>query len=142
MHARSYSLLPICHIDKSAHLNAILQRSLDGQVEATQPYKTAAAQQLPGEQRPTKTARPPVPKLAIVLMCAGTRGDVQPFIALGLQLKVTALLHWYVHTYSDILLVLSAQVFQQHEFRFGDELDCMGLSASPISNWGTHLRLL
>ena len=26
-------------------------------------------------------------------MCAGTRGDVQPFIALGLQLKVSASAH-------------------------------------------------
>ena len=32
--------------------------------------------------------RPPVPKLAICIMIAGTRGDVQPFIALGLKLKV------------------------------------------------------
>jgi hypothetical protein len=31
--------------------------------------------------------RPPVPKLAICIMIAGTRGDVQPFISLGLQLK-------------------------------------------------------
>ena len=32
--------------------------------------------------------RPPVPKLAICIMIAGTRGDVQPFIALGIKLKV------------------------------------------------------
>ena len=29
-----------------------------------------------------------VPKLRIVIMVAGTRGDVQPFIALGLRLQV------------------------------------------------------
>ena len=67
----------------------MLQRSLDGQAEATQPYKTAA-QENSETQHNTKSPRPPVPKLAIVLMCAGTRGDVQPFIALGLKLKVTA----------------------------------------------------
>lgn len=33
--------------------------------------------------------RPPVPKMSICIMVAGTRGDVQPFIALGLGLKVT-----------------------------------------------------
>ena len=32
--------------------------------------------------------RPAVPKLRIVIMVAGTRGDVQPFIALGLRLQV------------------------------------------------------
>ena len=68
----------------------MLQSSLDGQVQATQSYKTAA-QVDAGKQHTPKPSRPPVPKLAIVLMCAGTRGDVQPFIALGLQLQVTAL---------------------------------------------------
>ena len=68
---------------------SILQSSLDGQVQATQPYKTAA-QEDAGKQHNPEPSRPPVPKLAIVLMCAGTRGDVQPFIALGLQLQVTA----------------------------------------------------
>lgn len=66
----------------------MLQRSLDGQAEATQPYKTAA-QENAETQHSTISPRPPVPKLAIVLMCAGTRGDVQPFIALGLKLKVS-----------------------------------------------------
>lgn len=33
--------------------------------------------------------RPPVPKLSICIMVAGTRGDVQPFIALGLGLQVS-----------------------------------------------------
>jgi len=64
-----------------------LQSSLEGQVSATQPYRTAA--QVKGNKSPP--AVPPkaaVPKLAIVLMCAGTRGDVQPFIALGLELQV------------------------------------------------------
>ena len=32
--------------------------------------------------------RPAVPKLTIVMLICGTRGDVQPFIALGLKLKV------------------------------------------------------
>ena len=32
--------------------------------------------------------RPAVPNLRIVMMVAGTRGDVQPFIALGLRLQV------------------------------------------------------
>ena len=32
--------------------------------------------------------RPAVPHLRIVIMVAGTRGDVQPFIALGLRLQV------------------------------------------------------
>ena len=32
--------------------------------------------------------RPAVPPLNVVIMVAGTRGDVQPFIALGLKLKV------------------------------------------------------
>jgi len=31
--------------------------------------------------------RPPVPPLTVVMLVAGTRGDVQPFIALGLKLK-------------------------------------------------------
>ena len=31
-------------------------------------------------QTPQLTSRPSVPKLAIVLMCTGTRGDVQPFM--------------------------------------------------------------
>ncbi|DBA86498.1 TPA: hypothetical protein ACH3X2_005476 [Trebouxia sp. C0005] len=58
------------------------QGNLEGQVSATQPYRTAA--QVEGKKPPH--AVPPkaaVPKLAVVLMCAGTRGDVQPFIALG-----------------------------------------------------------
>ena len=42
---------------------------------------------LPSMQVP-EVERPPVPKLAICIMIAGTRGDVQPFIALGLKLKV------------------------------------------------------
>lgn len=33
--------------------------------------------------------RPPVPRLAICIMVAGTRGDVQPFVALGLKLQVS-----------------------------------------------------
>lgn len=80
---------------EAAQSNAVcpvLQSKLDGQIQATQPYKTAAEEEGPGRQHVPKTeARPPVPKLAVVLMCAGTRGDVQPFIALGLQLKVSSL---------------------------------------------------
>lgn len=65
----------------------LLQGNLEGQVSATQPYRTAA--QVEGKKPPH--AVPPkaaVPKLAVVLMCAGTRGDVQPFIAFGLELQV------------------------------------------------------
>ena len=44
-------------------------------------------------QRPTADTetklRPTVPNLRIVIMVAGTRGDVQPFIALGLRLQVS-----------------------------------------------------
>lgn len=65
----------------------VLQSSLEGQVSATQPYRTAA--QVEGKKLPhAATPKAAVPKLAIVLMCAGTRGDVQPFIALGLELQV------------------------------------------------------
>ncbi len=65
----------------------VLQSSLEGQVSATQPYCTAA--QVEGKKQPQAVLpRAAVPKLAIVLMCAGTRGDVQPFIALGLELQV------------------------------------------------------
>jgi hypothetical protein len=46
------------------------------EADAERPSAQAALQQ-----------RPPVPKLAICIMVAGTRGDVQPFIALGLGLK-------------------------------------------------------
>lgn len=68
----------------------LVQGRLDGQVAATQPYKTAA--QAKGADQPLMPQpRRVVPPLAIVLMCAGTRGDVQPFIALGLQLQVGCL---------------------------------------------------
>ena len=56
-------------------------------MSATQPYLTAAQLEAMKPHQPGP-AIPPVPKLAVVLMCAGTRGDVQPFIALGLQLQV------------------------------------------------------
>lgn len=51
----------------------------------------AAADEADAERPSVRAAlqqRPPVPKLAICIMVAGTRGDVQPFIALGLGLKV------------------------------------------------------
>lgn len=61
------------------------QSRLEGQAAATAPYRTAE------QQTPAGISHfpPPreVPRLAVVLMAAGTRGDVQPFIALGLQLK-------------------------------------------------------
>lgn len=64
---------------------------MDGQAAATAPYRTAE------EQTPDDASHfpPPrdVPRLAVVLMAAGTRGDVQPFIALGLQLKVRKCQH-------------------------------------------------
>ena len=70
----------------STCLCVLLQSSLEGQVSATQPYRTAA--QVEGKKLPHAVPKGAVPKLAIVLMCAGTRGDVQPFIALGLELQV------------------------------------------------------
>ena len=65
----------------------MLQNSLGAQAAATQPYRTAAQAEA-GKPHNSPSARPAVPQLAIVLMCAGTRGDVQPFIALALQLQV------------------------------------------------------
>ena len=57
---------------------ARLQR-LGGRVAAPAGSGKVAAEQY---------VRPAVPKLTIVMLICGTRGDVQPFIALGLKLKV------------------------------------------------------
>lgn len=81
----------------------MLQRSLGGQADATQPYKTAA-QASAGAPHSTKPSRQPVPKLAVLLMCAGTRGDVQPFIALGLKLQVL-IAHAFTHVHTCLYLL-------------------------------------
>ena len=64
-----------------------LQSHVEEQTATTKPYKTAGQTTPDGESHFPSPRE--VPRLAVVLMCAGTRGDVQPFIALGLQLKVT-----------------------------------------------------
>ena len=74
------------------------------EVEHHEVLQQVTAQQQPAQQVPEvqgdtslqqhsikdtdKKLRPAVPKLRIVIMVAGTRGDVQPFIALGLRLQV------------------------------------------------------
>lgn len=77
-----------CQLHKAVNPLTVLQTQLEGQVAATAPYKTAE-QQTPEGQSHFPAPRD-VPRLAVVLMAAGTRGDVQPFIALGLQLKVSS----------------------------------------------------
>lgn len=103
----------------------MLQRSLGGQAEATQPYKTAA-QASAGTQHSTKPPRPPVPKLAVVLMCAGTRGDVQPFIALGLKLQVL-ICHGFTHVHACIQLRSTVFALFPH-YGLGSVAYCIGLT--------------
>lgn len=82
------SLLPeICH--GTSYLFILLQSHLEGQAAATAPYRTAEEQTLAGI--PHFPPAREVPRLAVVLMAAGTRGDVQPFIALSVQLKVSVI---------------------------------------------------
>ncbi|KAL3162062.1 hypothetical protein ABBQ38_009126 [Trebouxia sp. C0009 RCD-2024] len=100
------------------------QRSLGGQAEATQPYKTAA-QASAGTQHSTKPPRPPVPKLAVVLMCAGTRGDVQPFIALGLKLQ----------EYGHRVRVASHGVYRKFVTSFGLEFYPLGGDPKVLSDY-------
>ena len=101
LNVMSTSSLPCFHIDQSTCkwkclLKPVsdLQEKLDGQVAATQPYKTAHSAH-PSNGRSEQRVVPP---LAIVLMCAGTRGDVQPFIALGLELQVLSCVNLHQHT--------------------------------------------
>lgn len=35
-----------------------------------------------------------IPPLQIVMLIVGTRGDVQPFVAIGKRLQVESILHW------------------------------------------------
>lgn len=44
-----------------------------------------------------------VPPMQIVMLIVGTRGDVQPFVAIGKRLQVESIWHWMtVHTYQLI----------------------------------------
>ena len=48
-------------------------------------------------------------------MCAGTRGDVQPFVALGLQLQVTVL-HMTLFLFPCRHLHISCRALSAHLF--------------------------
>lgn len=48
------------------------------------------------DEEPFDTAEPQdIPPLQIVMLIVGTRGDVQPFIAIGKRLQVTFVLWFY-----------------------------------------------
>lgn len=49
------------------------------------PLKRHGGRKVPSGPQTVKTA---APRLSIVMLVCGTRGDVQPFIALGLKMKV------------------------------------------------------
>ncbi|KAL0052666.1 hypothetical protein WJX82_005636 [Trebouxia sp. C0006] len=101
-----------------------VQSSLEGQVSATQPYCTAA--QVEGKKQPQAVLpRAAVPKLAIVLMCAGTRGDVQPFIALGLELQ----------KYGHRVRVASHAAYRKFVTSFGLEFYPLGGDPKVLSDY-------
>lgn len=56
-------------------------------------FPTPALKRHGGRKIPTSkdAVRTEVPRLSIVMLVCGTRGDVQPFIALGLKMKVHSL---------------------------------------------------
>jgi len=57
--------------------------------------------------------QPPVPLLSIAMLVCGTRGDVQPFIALGLKLKVLGI-SWHVRPQCSRIDWLSQQCTTQN----------------------------
>ena len=109
----SQELKPLCHVRPTSppvYLGrCAVQDDADGswtasEVEHHEVLQQVAAQQTTAQQiakvqgdtgipqhskaHTENKLRPPVPNLRIVIMVAGTRGDVQPFIALGLRLQV------------------------------------------------------
>ena len=74
-------------------LSEACMRRLDGDKAARQLNElTLHGREAPKHQAPQLTSRPSVPKLTIVLMATGTRGDVQPFMV-GLPLSCHQSLH-------------------------------------------------
>ncbi|KAK9830159.1 hypothetical protein WJX72_010056 [[Myrmecia] bisecta] len=69
--------------------------------------------------------RPPVPPLRIVIMIAGTRGDVQPFIALGLQLQ----------EYGHRVRLASHSVYRDFVQSFGLEFYPLGGDPKVLSDY-------
>lgn len=46
-----------------------------------------------------------IPPLKIVMLIVGTRGDVQPFIAIGKRLQVTSIVLLFAHVCANLLIL-------------------------------------
>ena len=96
------SLSSLCRINVNTFVEQIRPRRLHifGSDHSNVPLKDALHQSL-------KIALPgvssmPMPRLSIVIMAVGTRGDIQPFLLLAKRLRGT---HQLVHTYGSSLFV-------------------------------------
>lgn len=85
--------------------------------------ETAAEQSAESQQEMAQ--RPPVPKMSICIMVAGTRGDVQPFIALGLGLKA----------YGHRVRLASHAVYRSFVTSFGLEFYPLGGDPKVLSDF-------